>query len=207
MQSASRPDRARPVGRGAKVRAAVLSAALEELSAAGYAALTVENVARRAGVHKTTIYRRWKDRDTLVVDALGDRIAMDIPVPDTQALATDLRELARSLVGWLTSPEGRAVVATMLSDAVRVPEIADARRAVFDDRIRRAEPVVTRAIDRGELPVGTDPGEIVKDLAAPIYFRMLITGEPIDETTADHAAQVALAAALARGQGSADHRQ
>ena len=70
-QSAS-AGRARPAGRGPKVRAAVLAATLAELTENGYAALTVDSVARRSGVHKTTIYRRWKDREGLVADAVAD---------------------------------------------------------------------------------------------------------------------------------------
>ncbi|MGD9894309.1 MAG: TetR/AcrR family transcriptional regulator [Dehalococcoidia bacterium] len=185
----------RPVGRGPKVQAAVLAAALTELNEVGYAALTVESVARRAGVHKTTIYRRWIDRERLVVDALSGSVAQEIPIPDTGAIERDLQTMARMLVQWLTSPGGRAIFAAMFSDAVHLPEIADAKRRIFDDRLRRAEPVVLRAIERGELPIGTDPAAVVKAFAAPIYFRLLITGEPLDESAADHAVGVALAAA------------
>jgi AcrR family transcriptional regulator len=179
------------------VRAAVLAATLAELAERGCAALTVEAVARRAGVHKTTVYRRWRDRESLVVDALTDLIAVEVPVPDSGDVATDLRELARALVQWLTSPGGQAVLAAVLSDTFRVPELAEVKRRFFADRFRRAEPVVTRAVARGELPPGTDPAEVVKALIAPIYLRLLITAEPIDERTADRAAQVALAAARA----------
>ncbi|MGW5348192.1 TetR-like C-terminal domain-containing protein [Streptomyces sp. NPDC004050] len=69
---------------------------------------------------------------------------------------------------------------------------------MFEDRFRRAEPVVTRAVERGELPAGTDPAELLKALAAPIYFRLVLTEEPVDETTADRAVDVAPAAAHAR---------
>ena len=189
--------RARSVGRGPKVRAAVLAATLAELAERGYAGLTVENVARRAGVHKTTIYRRWGDCERLVVDALTDHVAMEVPIPDTGAVATDLREHARALVRWLTSPIGRAIMAATLSDAARVPEVADVNRRYFDDRFRRAEPIVARAIARGELPDDTDPAELVKAMIAPIYLRFLVTADPIDETTADQAAQAALAVARA----------
>jgi Tetracyclin repressor-like, C-terminal domain len=71
------------------------------------------------------------------------------------------------------------------------------KRRFFADRFRRAEPVVTRAVARGELPPGTDPAEVVKALIAPIYLRLLITAEPIDERTAARAAEAALAAARA----------
>jgi hypothetical protein len=87
---------------------------------------------------------------------------------------------------------------------VGVPEIADARRRIFNDRLRRAEPVITRAITRGELPAGTDPDEVIKTLAAPIYFRFLITGEPLDDDLADRAARLALLAARVGSQGSSE---
>ena len=189
--------RARSVGRGPKVRAAVLAATLAELAERGYAGLTVENVARRAGVHKTTIYRRWGDCERLVVDALTDHVAMEVPIPDTGAVATDLREHARALVRWLTSPIGRAIMAATLSDATRVQELAEVKHRYFDDRFRRAGPVVGHAIARGELPADTDPAELVKAMIAPIYLRFLVTADPIDETTADQAAQAALAVARA----------
>ncbi|WP_329619217.1 TetR/AcrR family transcriptional regulator C-terminal ligand-binding domain-containing protein [Streptomyces sp. NBC_01255] len=175
------------------MRTAVLEAAIEELTTTGYTGLTVERVAQRAGVHKTTIYRNWKDVDGLVADALAGHFAGDIPIPDTGTVEGDLRALARSLVVTMTTRAGRA----LLSDAVRLPQLAEVKRALFDDRFRRAEPVVTRAVERGELPAHTDATELLKTLAAPIYFRLVFTGEPVDATTADRAVHVALAAARA----------
>lgn len=191
------PDDARVVGRGPKVRSAVLAATLAELRDKGYAALTVDGVAQRAGVHKTTVYRRWKDREALVVDALAEHFAADIPTPDTGSIESDLRLLARALVDSMTGPIGTAVQVAMHSDAGRLPEIAEARRQIFADRFRRAEPVVSRAVERGELPPGTDPVLVLSTLAAPIHFRLLVSGEPVDQTVADRAAGVTLAAARA----------
>ncbi len=194
----SRPSGSKsPVGRGKKVRDAVLAATRRELREAGYAALSVENVARRAGVHKTTVYRRWNDRESLIVDAVSEEIGEDIPIPDTGALESDLRSLARAFVRWATSDTGRAVLATLLSDAVRIPEIAEANSRMFQDRLRRARPVVERAAERGEIPPGTVPGEVIRMLVAPLYLRLLVTGEPVDEPVADRAASVAWRAAAA----------
>ncbi|MFD8985843.1 TetR/AcrR family transcriptional regulator [Streptomyces sp. NPDC059564] len=199
---------ARPVGRGLKAQAAVRAATLAELLDRGYAELTVEGVAQRAGVHKTTLYRRWKDRESLVVDALSEHFATDIPTPDTGAVETDLLALARALVRSMTGPVGRAVQTAMYSDAGRLPEIAEAKRRVFADRFRRAEPVVARAIERGELPADTDPVELIKTLAAPIYFRLLVSADPVEEGAAEQAVRITLAAAragaLARGSAAAD---
>src|ERR1035437_3237976 len=97
----------------------------------------------------------------------------------------------------MTSQSARAAPAATLSDASRMPEVADAKRRFFSDRFRRAQPVVSGAIARSELPADTDPAELVRTLVAPIYLRLLVTAEPIDTTTADNAAKVALAAARA----------
>jgi AcrR family transcriptional regulator len=197
------PARARPPGRGPKVRTAVLAATLSELTEKGYTALTVDNVAQRSGVHKTTIYRRWKDRESLVADAVADLATTNVPFPDTGDIDADLRQLARSRVRFLNSPVGKAVTAVTLSDAGRIPQVAKARRSFFLDRFRRAEPVVAGAIARGQLPPGTDPAELVRTLIAPIYLRLLVTAEPISETIADNAAKAALAAARAGALSSA----
>ena len=190
--------RARPVGRGLKIRAAVLAATFAELTETGYTALTVDNVARRAGVHKTTIYRRWKDREALVAAAVAERAGTaKMPFPDTGDIGTDLLRLARMTVAFLTSPAGGIVVASSMSDVGRIPEVAGAKRRFFEALFRQAEPVVSGAIARGELPADTDPAELVRTLLAPIYLRLLVTAEPIDRTTADNAAKVALAAARA----------
>ncbi|PPJ31701.1 TetR family transcriptional regulator [Nocardia nova] len=186
-----------PLGRGPKVRAAVLAATVDELSERGYAAFTIDNVAQRTGVHKTTVYRRWPDRDSLIAEALAESVAAEIPIPDTGSVDEDLRALARSLVAWADSASGRAILAVLVSTAAGLPAPPNSARHVFRDRIRQTLPVVTRAIARGELPEGTDPAEMIKTLVSPIYFRVLITGERVDDGTADAAAKVALTAARA----------
>jgi AcrR family transcriptional regulator len=191
----TRPGRS--PGRGPKVRAAVLAATLSELTETGYAAMTIENVAHRAGVHKTTVYRRWPSRERLVADAVTELAGTRVPFPDSDDISADLRTLARSLVRFLASPLGQAVTAVMLSDAGRIPEVADAQRRRFEERYRQAEPVIARAVARGELPPGTDPAEVVRNVLAPIYLRVLVSGEPITESAADAAANAALAAARA----------
>lgn len=194
MESAARVQ---PPGRGPKVRAAVLAATLAELADTGYAALTIENIARRAGVHKTTIYRRWTDRESLVADVLGERIALDFPIPDTGSVQGDLCQLAQAFVAWVSGPTGGMIFAAVYSDAARLPGISDVRRELFEYGPRRAAVVIARAIERGELPAGTDPAAVLRALIAPIYFRLTVTAEPVDPGAADQAAQIALAAARA----------
>jgi AcrR family transcriptional regulator len=179
------------------VRAAVLAATLAELADTGYAALSIEKIARRAGVHKTTIYRRWKSRERLVADLLGERIAVDIPIPDTGSVESDLQAMARAFVDWVTSPTGRTIFAAVFSEAAGVPGVVKARRDLFEYGPRRAGVVIERGIERGELPAGTDPAEAIEALIAPFYFRLEVTGDPVDGKAADQAARIAHAAARA----------
>jgi AcrR family transcriptional regulator len=183
--------------RGATVRANVLAATLAELAEAGYAALTVEAVADRAGVHKTTVYRRWRDREALVIDALTDHVATERPIPDTGDIETDLLDLIRSLVRLVNNPADRAGMAVLFSDAARVPEIAQIKRQFYADRFQRAAPVIARAVERGQLPAGIDADELLQTLIAPLHLKLLVTEEAIDQATADRAVAVTLAAARA----------
>jgi AcrR family transcriptional regulator len=181
--------------RGEAVRRKVLAATIASLIEDGYAATTVESIATRAGVHKTTIYRRWTTRERLVVEALAERVGADIPLPDTGAIEVDLRELARRFVRWATSADGSAMIATMVTAGAEGEEIARARRDFFASRFRQAAIVIDRAIAREEIPVGTTPASVLRMMLAPLYFRLLIVPEPLTEDAADEAAAIALLAA------------
>jgi AcrR family transcriptional regulator len=190
------PTGLRPVGRGPKVRAAVLAAATSELQEVGFTDFSIDNVARRAGVNKTTIYRRWKDRETLIVEALSELMTIEIPIADTGSIEKDLRHYADSLIVVLNSALGRALASIALA-ARTVPEIADVMHRFLDDRFQRAEPMVLRAIERGQLPDCVEPTLLMKTLIAPIYLRLLVTFEELDATAAEQATRITLAAARA----------
>jgi AcrR family transcriptional regulator len=105
----------RPGGRSARVRQDVLAAATELLTEAGYDGLSIEAVAGRAGVHKTTVYRRWPTKADLIADALTARSAQHVPVPDTGTFAGDLAELAESIAANIGSPVGGAMTRTLVA--------------------------------------------------------------------------------------------
>jgi AcrR family transcriptional regulator len=184
-------------GRSARVRAAILAATLDELIDTGYAALTIDNIAMRAGVNRTTIYRRWNNREELVIDALADWVGRDIPIPDTGSVEGDLRALAVAVSDLLNSPLGRAVLGTVVATRNRIPELVDATIRFFDERHHRAAPIVERAIARGELPRDTDTIELFTALRAPLYYRVVTTGEQLDDTVVERAVDVVLSAARA----------
>ncbi|MCG5218668.1 TetR/AcrR family transcriptional regulator [Streptosporangium sp. KLBMP 9127] len=191
------PGAARPGGRTARTRAAVRQATLAELGEKGYEGLTVEAVALRSGVHKTTVYRRWGSVAGLAADALAIAGDEAWPIPDTGTLEGDLRELARLVVTGFTDPEAGPIATAFVLASARDPVAAKALHAFFAARHEQSAVLVTRAAGRGELPAGTDAAEVVRCAVAPIYYRLFVTGEPISEAVADRAAAAAVAAARA----------
>jgi len=215
------PGTRRPGGRTARTRDAVRDAVLAGLTEHGYPGLTVEYVAAHSGVHKTTLYRRWKDVEGLVADALDLAGEDSWTPPDTGSLEGDLRALAREVVASFTDPAVAASGSAMIAAAFQSERAAVALRHYYAERFARCEVIVERAVARGELPVhpgaapdtpeatpphaasGTAPGSIidagalVRAVSAPLFFRLFITREPVDDALADQAAAVALTAARA----------
>lgn len=171
----------RPGGRAARVRAAVLEAAAELLMEVGYDAMSTDDVARRAGVHRTTVYRRWPTKPELVADAVGLHTEEHVPIPDTGELATDLLTLARAVAANISSVGGARRSRSIVAAAATSEQLADTLHAFMERRMVRSEPIVDRAIERGELPEGTNPRVVIEPLVGAIWFRLLLTGEPIDD--------------------------
>ncbi|RSO10379.1 TetR family transcriptional regulator [Streptomyces sp. WAC 06783] len=174
----------------------MLDAAFQELGDGGYAALTVERIAQRSGVHAATIYRRWRTIERIVCELMVD-ISAEVPLPDTGALADDLRALARSIAAFYAEPRFRGLLEAVVSAAAREPAAADVLREFFEERLRLAGRMVHRAVERGELAGGADADEIMAALGAPFYYRLLIARRPIDLRLADRAAEAAWTAARA----------
>ncbi|MCA2216677.1 TetR/AcrR family transcriptional regulator [Jidongwangia harbinensis] len=188
---------ARPGGRTARTRDAVLAATLAEMSEHGYGGLSVEAVAERAGVHKTTVYRRWATKASLVVDAVSVFAQSSVGVPDTGDFAEDLRLLAQAIRLALSGRDGGGVVRALFSGASEAPEVRALLHRFWAVRLSQVRPIVERALARGELPAGTDPDEVFKHLCAPLYSRLLVTAEPITPDAADRAAAAAYLVARA----------
>ena len=191
------PGTVRPGGRTARVRDAVREATLAELSERGYQGLTVEGVAARSGVHKTTVYRRWGSADGLIADALDLAAAEPWPIPDTGSLAGDLRGLVRLVAENFADPVDGPVARAFVLAAAQSGDAARSLHAFFAHRHEQAAVIVRRAVERGEVPPATDPAEVVRSAVAPLYYRLFLTGEPIGEQAADRAAAAACAAARA----------
>ena len=199
MEQISRlePGSVRPGGRTAKVRAAVLAATQQELIESGYGGLTLDKVATRAGVGRTTVYRRWGNACGLVIDLLGELSDQWVRFDDTGSLEGDLRAMADSLLTGLSQQEVWAVFESTIASAGSDEMARADLRSYYDRQISAGAVVVDRAISRGELPEGTDGKAVVQAVAAPFYYRLLVRREALDETVARQAAGAALAAAKA----------
>ncbi|MFC0675930.1 TetR/AcrR family transcriptional regulator [Brachybacterium hainanense] len=196
----SDPDagpRTRPGGRSARVRAALFEATLAELVENGYAALSISTVAARAGVHRTSVYRRWPDRDALLEAALASLTAEPVRPEDTGALETDLRRYAEGIITVLNGPAGTVLQALLSSDARSLPQADRLRQALLSSRRALSAQMLARAVQRGEIPATTVADDVVDLLVAPLYFRLLLTGEALDDALAARTARAAAAAARA----------
>ncbi|MEU6739972.1 TetR/AcrR family transcriptional regulator [Streptosporangium sandarakinum] len=191
------PGTVRPGGRTARVRAAVLRAAGDALVEHGFHRLDLADVARRAEVGKTTVYRRWGTPTGLVADLLADMAEQSLPRADTGSLAGDLEANARLVLKTLTDPRQGPLFKAVIAAAACDERTAEALHRFYATRIGEWAPCVVRAVERGELPAGTDPAEVIRAVSAPLYYRLLASGDPLDEAAADRAAAAAAAAARA----------
>jgi AcrR family transcriptional regulator len=182
----ARPVARRPGGRSARVRTAVLSATVDRLSEAGWAGMSIDAIAARARVHKTTIYRRWPTLEALALDALITFASSAIPIPDCGSVRGDLRLLLDEIAATITSAPGRAFVNTMRGGAGDGDDpFAQLLREFWRRRFARAGEIVRRGIARGELSASVDADLVVEALTAPLYFRVFISGASLDREFLD----------------------
>ncbi|RKE23111.1 TetR-like C-terminal domain-containing protein [Streptomyces sp. TLI_171] len=163
--------------RGAAMRRAVLDATVRLLADGGLEAASVAAVAAAAGVHETSVYRNWGTREELLREALADYTDHAMPLPDTGTLRGDLRQLLTALGAFLDTPEGPALLHLSIA-----PQNADARSnrdAYWADRLARAEQLLQRAAERGEIRADADHRAAVEALMSPLFARHLLLGEPV----------------------------
>jgi AcrR family transcriptional regulator len=170
----------RPGGRSARVRADVLRSTLEALAENGASGLTVSEIARRSGVHATSIQRRWGTLQNLTLDALLTYSQEQLPVPDTGNLRDDMVALARLIAAYLNTPLGAALAHTMAA-VEEDPNLAESRAQFWQTRYDVTRVIVDRAIDRHELTADTDHQMALELLVAPLHFRALLIRQPIEE--------------------------
>jgi AcrR family transcriptional regulator len=173
------------MGRSAGTREAILDATRELLAEGGVQGLTVEGVAARAGVAKTTIYRRWRSKDELALAVLIDMVEHVTSVPDLGDTRAELTAFVDRAVKILRSTLMGRVMQGLVSDLAADPELARAfRERVVAVRVAEIRRLVEQGIARGDLRPDADYELANELLFGPVYYRLLLSGAPLEDDLA-----------------------
>ncbi|HTA07441.1 MAG TPA: TetR/AcrR family transcriptional regulator [Streptosporangiaceae bacterium] len=186
------PRRGRP--RSEQADRSILQAAAELLAERGLGGMSIEEVAARAGVGKTTIYRRWTSRGTLALDAFLTEFQGQQPLPDTGSLRGDLLAALRAWIRSVTRTSAGPILAGLIAEAQRDPELAVAWRERVVGRLRDQHKIMLdRAVERGEISARTDY-EVVLDLVfGAAYHRLLHGHQPLTDKFANKVVDIVVA--------------
>ncbi|MFE3931983.1 TetR/AcrR family transcriptional regulator [Streptomyces albogriseolus] len=177
-----RPRRRAPAGAAVlreDVTEAIRTAVFEELAAVGYARMSIEGIARRAGVGKTAVYRRWRSKLHVVLDVVSALAVQGLPAPDTGSLEGDLRLLYEVSSRALRHPVASQILPDLQAEAARNPEIAEAvQKALREGQDGVAKGIVTAAQERGEIGAGVDHALALDLISGPLYWRSVVIRSP-----------------------------
>lgn len=177
-----RPRRRAPAGAAVlreDVTEAIRTAVFEELAAVGYARMSIEGIARRAGVGKTAVYRRWRSKLHVVLDVVSALAVQGLPAPDTGSLESDLRLLYEVSSRALRHPVASQILPDLQAEAARNPEIAEAvQKALREGQDGVAKGIVTTAQERGEIGAGVDHALALDLISGPLYWRSVVIRSP-----------------------------
>ncbi|MER7836667.1 TetR/AcrR family transcriptional regulator [Streptomyces sp. NPDC096040] len=181
-ESQTRPRRRSPAGAAVlreDVTEAIRAAVFEELAAVGYARMSIEGIARRAGVGKTAVYRRWRSKLHLVLDVVSALAVLGLPVPDTGSLEGDLRLLYEVTSRALRHPVASQIIPDLQAEAARNPEIAEAmQKTLREGQDGVASKIIEAAQRRGELAANLDDDLAMDLISGPLYWRSVVIRTP-----------------------------
>jgi AcrR family transcriptional regulator len=179
-ESAAATELRRP-GRPRDARAdeAILEAAADVLARCGPGGFTVDAVAARAGVGKATIYRRWPSRADLLL-ATVEQATIDLKDPDTGSVRSDLVFVMSALAVKLRLTNVGRLLPALAAEAAVNPDMSETLAAFVEERRQLSRGVLVRAVERGELPAGTDVDLVLDLLAGPVFYRALVARRPVE---------------------------
>lgn len=176
----------------AKPKRDVTGATLSLLTEAGFSSLTYHGVATRAGISTATLKRYWTSKVGLVSSAIEQAMA-EYPVPDTGSFRRDCAEYLMRQAAGLARPHAASVIAGLIGAAADDPQTAEAlRNRLIRPRRSAVQAMIERGITRGELDAGVDSDVLADLLVGPLYYRAILTGEPIDARVARQLVELAL---------------
>jgi AcrR family transcriptional regulator len=158
---------------------------MKAVTRAGADAVNIGEVARQAGVHDSSIYRRWPTKEDLIFDAMLDDNRERLQIPDTGSLRGDLVAYAALITAQAATPIGQALIKAMVGLQDNAATAAS-RADFWQTRIDRTRVMFDRAVARGELAAGIDPITALELLYGALYFRLLLTRKPTDDTVTGH---------------------
>jgi AcrR family transcriptional regulator len=201
--SSIKRQQARGRPRDTRADRAILEATLELIAELGVHEFRTEDVAARAGVGKGAIYRRYRSKDELVTAAVGTLVGEEIAVPDTGSTRTDLLVLLREAVELYSGSLAGRLMPNLVGAMARKPELARTLRDGFLAGRRAAlADILRRGVDRGDLRPDLDVELALDVLGGPLFYRLLVTGGPLDEHLAEGVADVIL-----RGFAPPEHKE
>ncbi len=192
-----RSSKARTLVRGEPVVRSVMEATLEELGRVGYGALRIEDVASRAKVNKTTVYRRWPTKEDLVRAALLSATGItEFRAPNTGSLRGDMIAMAQTIVERTCSTEGQGLMRLMFSEGPgsELMTIAMSMRESFEETPRA---ILQAAKERGELSPEIDARLLFKVLGATLHRQLLVDRKSVDDAMIGRLVDLLLVGALA----------
>ena len=164
------------------ITVAIRNAVMNELAEVGYGRLSIEAVARRAGVGKTAVYRRWSNKLEMVLEIVSDVAGRAVPMPDTGSFAGDLQLLMMIVSKALQHRIASQIIPDLMAEASRNPQIAETLQlALRTHQTAVGDKLVGQAIARGELPSGADPELAVDLILGPLYWRLAVSRTPISD--------------------------
>lgn len=177
-------------------RAKVLAAATELLLELGPRGVTVDAVAERSGVAKSTLYRHWDSATDLLIDAMRSNVPDEVELDLTRGFEHALRALMHGAATSLSSPQLVRVLPALVSLRLQLPEVADLMRADLEERTNQCNEILKLGVKEGHLRTGLDPHRVMQVLIGPLFFAVLtekgeglhaLADEVVGEFLASHA--------------------
>ena len=191
----STPSRSATDPRVVLSRERVIAATLDLLTESGLGELTIDDVSKRSGVAKTTIYRHWPNRAALVIDACLRMDDGDQAPPDTGSLEGDVSAFLKNLAESLVTARWSSILPSIVDAAEHEPEFAAVHSTIQGRHAAPLRAALERAVARGELQSSADLSAITAALLGPLFYRRWFSREPIDDKFVDTIVRAALAAA------------
>jgi AcrR family transcriptional regulator len=186
IESRSAPSREEaPDPRVLVSRERVLTTTLDLLTEAGLGELTIDDISRRSGVAKTTIYRHWPNRSALVIDACSRMTDTEEAPPDTGSLKGDVKAILTNIAELLGTARWSSIVPSIVDVAEHDPAFADIHARIQRGHAAPLRAALDRAAHRGELPKTADRDAIAAALLGPLFYRRWFSREPVDAKFVD----------------------